>query len=68
MLVVECDLPSSLLQHCLVCAAVIAAVLHASYLGPAETWARTPRTAAEGQSEARSYNIQITDNTEDIMA
>ena len=50
MPVVECDLPSCLLQACLVCAAVSAAVLHASYLGPAETWALTPRTAAEGQS------------------
>ena len=67
-MLVECDLPSSLLQHCFVCAAVSAAVLHASYLGPAETGARTPRRAAEGQSEARTHNIQITDNTVDIMA
>ena len=49
VLVVLCDLPSSLLQHGLVCASKcrLQRVLHASYLGPAETGGPTPRRAAE---------------------
>ena len=49
VLAVLWDLPSSLLQHDLVCASKcrLQRVLHASYLGPAETGAQTHQRAAE---------------------